>query len=100
MLSLAYPSLFAVCSFHGPSTMLHSGDDAHDVALPADCESRYLYTAGQAEGFELQLLVAVAEVRSQSSGIGVTWLSSLSVNHSAEYGLFIVIATSRVPMAC
>ena len=82
--SLAYPSLLALSSFHGPSTMLHSGEEAHDDALPADWASRYLYTAGQADGFELQLLVALAEVRSHASGMGVIWLSSLSVNHSAE----------------
>src|SRR5580658_6856005 len=86
------PSELNALSFHGPSTMLHSGEVTY-VLKSFAWAFRYAYTPPQSLGVVLQLLGPEA-VRSQAVGIGVTWLSSLYRNQVGEYSWFIVICSS------
>ena len=91
-----YPSALNEVSFHGPSTIDHSGEDTYPFRF-RDWASRYLYTAAQSLTVVEQWLGPDA-VTSHASGIGVTWLSSLYKNHCWLYALFR-FSTSVVGLA-
>ena len=74
-----FPSELNALSFHGPSTIDHTGEDTYPLRF-RDWASRYLYTAAQSLTVVEQWLGPDA-VASQASGIGVTWASSLYRNH-------------------
>src|SRR5215831_2545048 len=83
------PSALNADSFHGPSTMDHSGEDTYEVS-PLAWESRYLYTAAQSLALVAQCDGPEA-VLSQAGGIGIICDRSLYKNQLCEYGLFVVI---------
>ncbi len=84
-------------SRHGPSIMLQIGELGQLCSLFVEALARYLYTAMQSFSLLRQSLGPLA-VRSQAIGIGVIWLSSLSVNQSCEY-LPLMVMVNVSPLA-